>query len=160
MPLGKRRFFANPLRMRRLGYGVILLAAGIAGLAAWLRGRTGSGTGAHSATYYLDALSWLFAVAGALIAAWVGEMLLSAEHRKTRRQAILTALVGLGAAITACATIPIRTSTDEGLAVGAGLSALLVGSAGIGLSGLATLVWFFGGRYAADRIQKMGEDDW
>jgi hypothetical protein len=160
MPLGRRRFFANPLRVSRLGYGVIVFAAGLGGSAAWFRSRTETGTGTHSATYYLDALSWLLVVFGALLVAWVGELLLSAEHRRTRRQAILTAILGLGAAITACATIPIRTSTDEGLAVRIGLSALMLLGAGVGLSGIATLVWFFGGRYAADRIQHMGEDDW
>jgi hypothetical protein len=160
MPLGRGRFFANPLRIRRLGYALVSAAAIFAALAIWLRSRTDPGTGSHSATYYLDVLSWLLAFGGAMLVAWVGEILLSAEHRRTRRHAILAAFTGLGAAIIACATIPIRTSTDEGLIARILLAGLMVGGFGIGLSGLATLVWFFGGRYAADRIQHMGEEDW
>jgi MFS family permease len=132
----------------------------LAGLATWLRSRTVSGSGNHSATYYLDALAWMLAVLGAVLIAWIGEMLLSAGHRQTRRRAILLALVGLGAAIIACATIPVRTSTDAGLVIRVLLAGLMVGGFGVGLSGLATLLWFFGGRYTANRIQRLGEDDW
>jgi hypothetical protein len=37
---------------------------------------------------------------------------------------------------------------------------VLVGGFGVGLGGLATLGWFYGGRYAERRIERMGEDDW
>jgi hypothetical protein len=150
----------NPLALRRVGLSLVLLAAALAGLAAWLRDRLAPGTTGHSATYFLDVGSWFLAVAGAVLEARAGDLLLNARLPAARRRAILFASGGLGTALVACATIPLRSSGASAPPLRAVLAAVLVGGFGIGLGGLATLAWFYGGRYAERRIERMGEDDW
>jgi hypothetical protein len=150
----------NPLALRRLGLGSVFLGALLAGLAAWLRDRLSPGSTRHSATYFLDVAGWLLAVAGAVLEARVGDLLLTARQPAARRRAVLFALGGLGAALVACATIPLRSSGASATPLRAALAAVLVGGFGVGLGGLVTLGWFYGGRYAERRIERMGEDDW
>ncbi|MEA2586009.1 MAG: hypothetical protein QOF33_4094 [Thermomicrobiales bacterium] len=150
----------NPLALRRLGLTLVLLGALLAGGATWLRDRLSPGSTGRSLTYFLDIAGWLFAIAGAILEAKVGDLLLTAHRVSARRRAVLFALVGLGAALAACATIPIRSSGASATPLRVVLAAVLVGGFGLGLGGLATLAWFYGGRYAERRIERMGEDDW
>ena len=150
----------NPLALRRLGLALVCLGALLAGLAAWLRDRLAAGDTGHSSTYLLDVAGWFLAVAGAVLEAKVGDLLLTARQPAARRRAVLFAVVGLGAALAACATIPLRSSGASVSPLRAALAAVLVGGFGVGLGGLATLGWFYGGRYAERRIERMGEDDW
>jgi hypothetical protein len=150
----------NPLALRRLGLSLVLLAAALAGLATWLRDHLSPGTTGHSATYFLDVGGWFLAVAGAVLEARAGDLLLTARQPAARRRAVLFALDGLGAALIACATIPLRSSGASAPLLRAALAAVLVGGFGVGLGGLATLAWFYGGHYAERRIERMGDDDW
>ncbi len=150
----------NPLALRRLGLALILLGALLAGLASWLRDRLAAGDAGHGATYLLDVAGWFLAVTGAVLEAKVGDLLLTAGHPAARRRAVLFAVAGLGAALVACATIPLRSSGASASPLRAALAAVLVGGFGVGLGGLATLGWFYGGSYAERRIERMGEDDW
>ncbi|HKG24159.1 MAG TPA: hypothetical protein VKB09_00850 [Thermomicrobiales bacterium] len=150
----------NPLALRRLGLALILLGAILAGLAAWLRDRLAAGSVGHSATYLLDVAGWFLAIAGAVLEARVGDLLLTARQSAARRRAVLLAVGGLGAALVACATIPLRSSGASASPLRVALAAVLVGGFGLGLGGLATLGWYYGGRYAERRIERMGEDDW
>ncbi|HEY7032141.1 MAG TPA: hypothetical protein VH482_12460 [Thermomicrobiales bacterium] len=150
----------NPLALRRLGLGLVLVGALFAGVAAWLRGRLVPGSTWHSATYLLDVAGWLLAVAGAVVEVRVGDLLLTAGQPGARRRALLFAVGGIGTALVACATIPLRSSGASASPLRAALAAVLVGGFGVGLGGLATLGWFYGGRYAERRIERMGEDDW
>jgi hypothetical protein len=155
-----RRRLNNPLGLRRLGLTLVLAGAVCAGLATWLRDHLAPGTGRHNATYLLDVAGWVLAVAGAVIEARIGDLLLTADQPAARRRAVLFAVAGLGAALTACVTIPLRSAGASATLLRAALAAILVGGIGVGLGGLATLGWFYGGRYAARRIERMGEDDW
>jgi hypothetical protein len=150
----------NPLRVRRIGLALIALAALLAATATWQRDHLAPGSSARSATYLLDVLGWFLAIAGAVLEAKIGDLLLNAGQRAARRRAIVFAVIGLGASLTACITIPGRSDAAFSVPLRAGLAAVLVGGIGIGLGGAATLIWFYGGRYAADRIAKMGEEDW
>jgi hypothetical protein len=150
----------NPLALRRLGLGLVFLGALLAGCASWLRDRLPAGDVGHGSTYLLDVAGWFLVVAGAVLEAKVGDLLLTARQPAARRRAILFAVVGLGAALAACATIPLRSSGASASPLRAALAAVLVGGFGLGLGGLATLGWFYGGRYAERRIERMGEDDW
>jgi hypothetical protein len=150
----------NPLALRRLGLVFVFVGAFLAGLGAWLRERLLSGSAGHSATYLLDVAGWLFALAGAVIEAKVGDLLLTARQPGARRRAVLFAVAGIGAALVACVTIPLRSSGASATPLRVALAAVLVGGFGVGLGGLATLGWFYGGRYAENRIERMGEDDW
>jgi hypothetical protein len=102
----------------------------------------------------------LLAVAGAVVEVRVGDLLLTAGQPGARRRALLFAVGGIGTALVACATIPLRSSGASASPLRAALAAVLVGGFGVGLGGLATLGWFYGGRYAERRIERMGEDDW
>jgi hypothetical protein len=150
----------NPLRVRRFGLALIVLASVLAAIATWQRDRLIPGSTSHSATYFLNVLGWFLAIAGATLEAKIGDLLLNAGQRSARRRAILFAVIGLGAALTACITIPGRSDAAFSAPIRASLAGVLVGGIGIGLGGAATLLWFYGGRYAADRIAKMGEEDW
>jgi hypothetical protein len=129
-------------------------------MAFWLRDRLTPGTGRHSATYFLDVAGWFLAVAGAAIEARVGDLLITAGQLAARRRAVLFAVTGIGAALVACATIPLRSSGASATPLRAALAAIMVGGIGLGLGGLATLAWFYGGRYAERRIERMGDEDW
>lgn len=155
-----RRRLSSPIVIRRLGLAIVLVGAILAAIATWLRDRLGVGTVARSATYYLDAASWLLAASGAVIEGWFGDLLLSTGQARTRRRAIIFAVVGLGASLIACAMIPLRSASGSGSLVRAALSGLIVGGFGLGLGGLTTIAWHFGGRYASKRIERMGEEDW
>lgn len=150
----------NPLALRRVGLALVLLGALLAGLASWLRDRLAAGDVGHSLTYLLDVAGWFLVVAGAVLEARVGDLLLTARQSAARRRAVLLTVGGLGAALVACATIPLRSSDASASLLKAVLAAVLVGGFGVGLGGLATLGWFYGGRYAERRIERMGEDDW
>jgi hypothetical protein len=150
----------NQLALRRLGVALITFGAILAGCAAWFRDRLAAGDVGYSMTYLLDVAGWFLAVAGAVLEAKVGDLLLTARQPAARRRAILFAVVGLGATLVACATIPLRSSGASASPLRAALAAVLVGGFGMGLGGLATLGWFYGGRYAERRIVRMGEDDW
>lgn len=150
----------NPLHIRRFGLGLITLAALFAAFASWQRDRLTVGTSRHSATYLLDVLGWLLVVAGAFLEAKIGALLLNAGQRAAHRRAILFAVIGLSAAMTACITIPDRSNAGGNPLARVALASILVGGIGLGLGGAATLIRFYGARYAADRIAKMGEEDW
>jgi hypothetical protein len=157
---GRRARFADPLRLRRLGLALVAGGAVLAAVAAVLRGQGRPGTPGHSATYLLDVAAWFLAVAGAVVEARVGDRLLAVGQRGARQRAVLFSVGGLGAMLCACVTISLGSSGASGTPLRAALAAVMVGGLGVGLGGLATLGWFYGGRYAADRIQRMGEDDW
>lgn len=150
----------NPLALRRLGLAAVILGAILAGFATWLRDRLAPGSQRHSATYFLDVAGWMLAVAGAVLEAKVGDRLLTARQPAARRRAIAFALGGLGAALVGCTTIPLGSAGTSASPLRAALAAVLVGGFGVGLGGLLTLGWFYGGRYAERRIERMGEDDW
>ena len=155
-----RRLLANPWRLRRLGLALILTAALAAGAAAALRARLPPGTTRHSATYLLDTAGWLLAAGGAVVEARVGDLLLTAGHRAARRRAVAFAAFGIVAALGGCFSLSAFVSGALGGLARGIAAAALVGGVGLGLAGLFTLVWHYGGRYAADRIQRMGEEDW
>lgn len=129
-------------------------------VASWQRDRLTPGTTTHSATYFLDVLAWFLTVGGAVFEVKVDDLLMNAGQRAARRRAMLFAVVGFGAALTACITIPGRADAVLQESARAVLSGFLVSAIGLGLGGAGALIWFHGSRYAADRVAKMGEEDW
>lgn len=147
--------FANPAAQRRLAAAVLLLGGVLAALGAALRSANYG-----SATYYLDVLGWLTAVAGAGLEAKSAQLFLAAVPRPARRRAVAFAALGPIAALAGCvissAVVDQRTpAVVAGIAMGG-----LVGGAGFGLAGLLSLGWYYGGDYAAGRIEKLSDEEW
>jgi hypothetical protein len=151
---------SSPLRLRRVGLASVCLAALLSAFATWLRGHRTEGTVGHSATYLLDVAALFLAIAGAAIEARVGDLLLAAGVRAGRRRAIAFSVSGLGAALAGCVTLSAASSGASAIPLRAALAAMMTGGFGVGLGGLATLGVFYAGRYAENRIERLGEDDW
>ncbi len=133
------------------------LAAGLGtGLRAWLP----PSVHGRNATYLLDTLGLVLAVAAAVCEARVGAMLLDYGDRRARRRAIILAAGGLGTALLACGTIAAWERAQLAGWLRGILAAFYTGAFGAGLGGLLTLAWHYGGDYASRRIEHLSEDDW
>jgi hypothetical protein len=148
-----RRRLADPRQLRRFGSSLILLGAVVAGIGAGWR----SGDGPN-ASYLLDTAGLLLAVAGAVADTRVGALVMSFAPREERRRALIRLTIGLVAFLPGCLALSVLGS-GQALARGLG-SAALTGGAGLALGGLLTIAWHYGGDYAADRIDRLSDDDW
>lgn len=133
--------------------GFVIAAAAVAGLAAAWRAAGGPAT-----TYLLDSAGWLLAVAGAAAEARVGALLFDFDPRGMRRRAAAGAVVGIVVCLAGCLILSL--SSSGGTLVQGMAGAALVGGFGLGLGGILTLAWRYGGGYAADRIDRLADDDW
>jgi hypothetical protein len=135
-----------------------LLAAGavLAGLgAAWRAGESSS-----NSSYYLDALAWLVVAAGAAVEAVSANLFFQVQPRFARRRALLLAIPGVIAGIAGCYLASAVFDSDSSPFAAGVANAALVGGIGAGLAGFFSLAWFYGGAYAARRIEKLSEEDW
>jgi hypothetical protein len=106
--------------------------------------------------YLLDVVAVLLAVAGGIYEARTADIFFNFAPRDARRRAMLSLLGGLFVALVSCVLLSL---VDQPLVRGIVAGVLLFG-VGIGAGGLFSLAWYYGGRYAADRIQERSEDDW
>lgn len=138
---------------------LLLLAMLMAGSAAALRSILTPGSRAHSATYLLDALSLVVAVAAAGLEVKASAFQFELAPRSARRRAIALALAGTATAMVSC--VGAVWSSEQGTPVFTEVPfyAALIGGFGAGLAGLASLGWWYGGAYAARRIEAMGDED-
>jgi hypothetical protein len=137
--------------MRRLGYALVAVAAGLAGLAAAWRA-----AGGPNGTYLLDVAAWFLAVSGAVLEARVGTLLMGFALVPARRRALLMTVAGLLAFLLGCLLFSVGTDGATVLRFFAGAG--LIGGIGLGLGGLFTLAGHYGGDYAASRIARMDDD--
>ena len=150
-----RRRFSNPTQQRRFAVGLIAFGGALAGLGAALRADGGS-----PSSYFLDVLGWFVVVAGAVLEAKTAQLFLAAFPRPARRRAIAFAVVGVIAALAGCVVASAVVDRDSPALLSAVAMFGLVAGIGLGLAGLFSLGWYFGGDYAAGRIEKLSEEDW
>ena len=156
----RRRRLSNPVVKRRIALGVIGLGAALAGIAQLIRESTTGGSGSNSATYLLDVLGWLMVLAGAVIEASTAQIFFPAQPIPSSRRAIAFAVLGLVAAVFGCVlTSMVADGDTPAIVSAAGMSVLVIG-VGLGLAGFFSLAWYYGGDYAARRIERLGDDDW
>lgn len=149
-----RHRLANPRLQRRLGVTIIALGGVLAGTGAAIRAATD-----NPATYYLDTLGWFTAIAGAAFEVKSASLFFVATPRSARRRAVAFAMAGVAAGLAGC--VAASTIGDDAPALLSGACmALLVSGFGFGLAGLLGLGWFFGGEYAAARIEKLSDEEW
>ncbi|MGH2562257.1 MAG: hypothetical protein ACRDJH_24625 [Thermomicrobiales bacterium] len=144
------RLFANPRRLRRYGHLNVAFAAALAGAAAAWRAR-----GGPNGTYLFDVAAWLLAVGGAVSEARVGTLLFGFAPVPARRRALLLTLLGLLTFLLSCVLYAVGSADNEAIRGVAG--AALIGGIGLGLGGLFTLAAYYGGDYAASRIERMDD---
>lgn len=150
-----RRRFSNPKNQRRLAVGVIAIGGALAGLGAWLRAGDGS-----NSSFYLDVAGWFTVVAGAVLEAKSAQLFLAASPRAARRRAAAYTAFGVIAALTGCAVASAVVDGDSPPFVSAIAMFGLVGGIGLGLAGLLSLGWYYGGDYAAGRVEKLSDEEW
>lgn len=152
-----RRILASPIRLRRVAMGLVLTAALLAAGALVLRDRAAAADRAR-VTHLLDAAAWLIAILGAAAEARVGAIFFEARPRATRRRALLLAVGGTLGLLGGCIVLSLdRNAVDAAVPRAVAAGALVAGLGG-GLGGLLTLVWYYGGSYAADRIAEFDDD--
>jgi hypothetical protein len=144
----------NPLRIRRMSLGLILTGAVLAGSADGVR--EAAGTGEANWTFFLDVMGLLLVLGGSALEARSADLLFTFAPAQTRRRALILLITGLVAFLFACVLL---SKLDQPIFRGAA-GALLMGGIGIGAGGLFSLVWIYGGNYAAERIQDRANDDW
>lgn len=146
---------ANPRVQRRLGIALIALGGLLSAAGGYLRAGDGG-----SATYYLDVLGLMLVIAGAVFETRSAQLFLAARPQSARRRALAFAVVGVIAGLTGCIAAS-RIADDDAPALLSGLALFgLVGGFGLGLSGLLSLAFFYGGDYAARRIETLSEEEW
>jgi hypothetical protein len=106
--------------------------------------------------FLLDAIGLLLAVGGGFFEARTADMLFDYAPGPARRRAVLLLILGLLVSLIACVLL---SSSDRPLVSGV-VGAVIVLGVGLGAGGLFSLLWYYGGRYAADRIQERSNDDW
>jgi drug/metabolite transporter (DMT)-like permease len=153
-------FLGNPRTLRRIGLCLMIAAAIAGGIGAGLRSSLAPSAPHRSATYLLDTLGILLAIGAAVCEARVGSIMLDYGDRRARRRAIFLSIAGLGITLLACATIAGWERARPSPWLAATLTALYTGAFGAGFGGLLTLAWHYGGAYAGQRIECLGEDDW
>ncbi len=146
---------AGPLQLRRLALGCVLAGAVAAGAGSGIR--AGRSTG-EAPTYLFDVLGLALAVAGAVLEARAGAILLPAGYPGAKRRALALATVGLLVALTGCVLLSsVLTGSGGRLAAGVAAAAGMAGF-GAGFGGLGTLVWVYGIDYAGRKIEHMNND--
>jgi hypothetical protein len=150
----RRNRFRNPRFQRRLGLGLIAAGGLLAAFGAARRADGGS-----NATYYLDVLGIVVALAGAAIETMSAQLFLAADQQSARRRAIALLVGGLVTGFAGCVLASVVAEDDNALVSATGLFALVAGC-GAGLAGFLSLIWFFGGDYAAKRIERLSEEEW
>jgi drug/metabolite transporter (DMT)-like permease len=144
----------GPLRFRRLGLGLVVAGAVLAGLSRGIR--ADRGTDQANWTYVLDVVAVLLAVAGAIFEARTADLLFNFAPRAARRHAFLRLVGGVLVGLLACVLL---SFVDQPVVHSLAAGVILLG-VGIGAGGLFSLVWYYGGGYAADRIQERSKEDW
>jgi hypothetical protein len=139
---------------------LLLAAMSLAGSAAALRTILTPGSRSHSATYLLDAIALIVAVAGTGLETKSSAFAFEIWPRRARRRAIALALGGSATALVSCIAAVWSSGQGAPILVEAPVYAALIGGFGAGLAGLASLGWWYGGAYMARRIEAMGQDDW
>jgi hypothetical protein len=144
---------------RRIALGIIVSGGLFAAAGAVIRA-TEAGSDARGASYLFDVAGWLTVVAGAVLEARTAQLFLQAFPRAAKRRAISFATFGVLAALIGFVIASTVADSRAPAAAVAAAMFVLVAGAGTGLAGLFSLGWFYGGDYAAGRIEKMGDDDW
>jgi drug/metabolite transporter (DMT)-like permease len=139
------------LRFRRTGVAFVMLGAFLAGLGEGIRAANDSA----SWTDLLDAAGLVLAVAGGVFEARTADLLFDFAPRPARRRAMLLLVVGLLVIVFACVLL---SAFDQPVLHGIAGGAVVLGL-GFGAGGLFSLAWFYGGGYAAGRIQDRADDD-
>ncbi len=154
-----RRLRFNPVQASRRATALLVLAAALAGIAAWMREpndlihRPGLG-------YLLSVWALFIAAAGAAWKARAAELLVVFRPRRTRLEAIASIVAGLAIMLLSCAAASTAVSESDEGTVRALSEAGIVGGIAFGLAGLLTLFWTSGLEYLGNRIDQMSEDDW
>ncbi len=144
----------SPLLFRRIGLGFVVAGAVLAGLSSWYRADRGSDRA--NWTYFLDVVAVLLAIAGAVFEARTADFFFNFAPGAAKRHAFLRLAEGLFVGLFACVVL---SFVDQPVVHGLAAGAILLG-VGIGAGGLFSLAWYYGGGYAADRIQERSEEDW
>jgi hypothetical protein len=137
-----------------MSLGLILTGAVLAGLADGVR--EAADTGEANWTFFLDVVGLLLVLGGSVLEARSADLLFTFASAQTRRRALILLITGLVEFVIACVLL---SKLDQPILRGAA-GALLMGGIGIGAGGLFSLVWIYGGNYAAERIQDRAKDDW
>jgi hypothetical protein len=137
-----------------MSLGLILTGAVLAGLGDGIR--AAAGTGEANWTFFLDVVGLLLAVAGGVLEAKSADIMVDFAPAETRFRALVRLIAAFPVALIILVSL---NSFDQSVLRGAA-GGLLVLCVGIGLGGLFSLAWIYGGGYAAERILERREDDW
>jgi hypothetical protein len=146
----------DPLRLRRISLGLVVVGALVAGLGSGIRAASDSGQA--NWTFLLDVVGLLTAITGGVFEARTADMLFDFAPGTARRRALFRLILGIQVTLIACVSLG-SSSLDNPFLHG-GASAMVVLGIGFGAGGLFSLLWYYGGRYAADHMQERSNDDW
>ncbi len=156
----RRLDFASPAGRQRRSLLLIAIAALLAGVGALIRAIESPGSASHSLGYLFDAVGWVLALIAAVAEARIADLFFQFSERKARRRALVLTLVGLTGAIAGCFVASAVVERESVAIVTAVANAVMVGGVAAGLAGLFSLGWFYGGNYAAKRVEKLSEEEW
>lgn len=143
-----RRRPRNPRSIRRLSYGLMLLAA----LAGGLSGADDAPVGMIAALAVAVAATALFTRAN--------DILMDFDIRGVRRLAALLCIAGITMTLLGCVVASQLTEMRASIVVRTVGYAAIGGGIAAGLSGLATLLWSTLGTYAGEQIEKRSQEEW
>jgi drug/metabolite transporter (DMT)-like permease len=143
----------DPRRLRRIGLGLVILGALVAGLGDGIR--AAADRGEANWTFLLDVVGLLLALGGAVLEARSNDLMFAFAPHETRGRALIRVIAAIPTVLITCASLG---SFDSPVVRGAA-GALLVLGIGFGAGGLFSLAWYYGGGYTADRIQDRVDED-
>jgi len=156
----RRMTLASPGGRQRLSLLLIAVSALLAGAGAFVRATESPGSSTHSSGYFFDVAGWLLACAAAIVEARVSDIFFQFSERKQKRRALSLTLVGILCALIGCYFASLLVGRDSPTVLAALANAAMVGGVGAGLAGIFSLGWFYGGNYAAKRVEKLSEEEW
>lgn len=143
-----RRRPRSPLSIRRYSYGLMVLAAMVAGL-----------SGADDSPVAMI-VALALAVAATFLYVRAADILLDFDYRRVRRQAFVFTTLGMLTALLGCVIASQFVDGRAPATMRAIGYAAIGGGIAVGLSGLVTVLWSFAGSYAGEQIEKRSREDW
>jgi drug/metabolite transporter (DMT)-like permease len=155
----RRRRRLGPRQLNWLAITLILLSGLLAGFVGFTRGGDASSTSLGTAAF-LRFVALLLLVAGTILSVRSVDILILFDEGDARRRALIQLLIGLVGSLLSCVLLATDRGTEASrILTGVGQGILFAG-VGLFLAGLVGSLWAYGASYAANRIEKLNEEDW